>query len=62
MIKAHAWFGLGPEEIRRKFDSYKPADIRRPVSRSATTAICTVSMFNMRPREVFPDCCACCGL
>ena len=30
MIKAHAWFGLGPEEIRRQFDSYKAADIRHP--------------------------------
>jgi O-antigen ligase len=31
MIKAHPWFGLGPEEIGRNFDSYVPADIRRPL-------------------------------
>jgi putative inorganic carbon (hco3(-)) transporter len=31
MIKAHPWFGLGPEEIARNFDSYVPADIRRPL-------------------------------
>jgi putative inorganic carbon (hco3(-)) transporter len=31
MIKAHPWFGLGPEQIRRSFDSYVPPDIRRPL-------------------------------
>ena len=31
MIKAHPWFGLGPEQIRRNFDSYVPRDIRRPL-------------------------------
>ena len=31
MIKAHPWFGLGPEQIRRSFASYVPADIRRPL-------------------------------
>lgn len=31
MIKAHPWFGLGPEQIRRSFDSYVPADIQRPL-------------------------------
>jgi O-antigen ligase len=31
MIKAHPWFGLGPEEIARNFDSYVPAHIRRPL-------------------------------
>ena len=31
MIKAHPWFGLGPEEIARNFDSYVPAYIRRPL-------------------------------
>ena len=31
MIKAHPWFGLGPEEIRRNFDSYVPKDVRRPL-------------------------------
>ena len=31
MIKAHPWFGIGPEEIGRQFDSYVPPDIRRPL-------------------------------
>ena len=31
MIKAHPWFGIGPEEIARNFDSYAPADIGRPL-------------------------------
>jgi putative inorganic carbon (hco3(-)) transporter len=31
MVKAHPWFGLGPEQIRRNFDSYVPADIQRPL-------------------------------
>jgi putative inorganic carbon (HCO3(-)) transporter len=31
MVKAHPWFGLGPEQIRRQFDSYVPADIVRPL-------------------------------
>jgi putative inorganic carbon (hco3(-)) transporter len=31
MIKAHPWFGLGPEQIRRQFDSYVPADVVRPL-------------------------------
>lgn len=31
MIKAHPWFGLGPEQIRRQFDAYVPADIARPL-------------------------------
>lgn len=31
MIKAHPWFGLGPEEIGRKFEAYLPKDIRRPL-------------------------------
>jgi putative inorganic carbon (hco3(-)) transporter len=31
MIKAHPWFGLGPEQIRRSFASYVPADILRPL-------------------------------
>ncbi len=31
MIEAHPWFGIGPEQIRRQFDSYVPADIRRPL-------------------------------
>jgi putative inorganic carbon (HCO3(-)) transporter len=31
MVKAHPWFGIGPEQIRRQFDSYVPADITRPL-------------------------------
>ena len=31
MIKAHPWFGIGPEEIGRQFNSYVPADIRKPL-------------------------------
>ncbi len=31
MIKAHPWFGLGPEEIGRSFETYVPKDIRRPL-------------------------------
>lgn len=31
MVKAHPWFGLGPEEIRSNFDKYVPADIKRPL-------------------------------
>jgi putative inorganic carbon (hco3(-)) transporter len=31
MIKAHPWFGLGPEQIRRSFASYVPADLQRPL-------------------------------
>jgi O-antigen ligase len=31
MIKAHPWFGLGPEQIGKQFLSYVPADIRRPL-------------------------------
>jgi putative inorganic carbon (hco3(-)) transporter len=31
MIKAHPWFGVGPEEIRRNFDQYVPGDIQRPL-------------------------------
>jgi len=31
MIKAHPWFGLGPEQIRRNFDAYVPPDIQRPL-------------------------------
>lgn len=31
MVKAHPWFGLGPEEIARNFDKYVPATIKRPL-------------------------------
>jgi putative inorganic carbon (HCO3(-)) transporter len=33
MVKAHPWFGLGPEQIRPQFDRFVPADIRRPLPR-----------------------------
>ncbi len=31
MIKAHPWFGIGPEQIRRQFDAYVPTGIQRPL-------------------------------
>jgi len=31
MVKAHPWFGLGPEQIKPAFDSYVPRDIPRPL-------------------------------
>jgi O-antigen ligase len=31
MIKAHPWFGLGPEHVRLHFDKYVPPDIARPL-------------------------------
>jgi O-antigen ligase len=31
MIKAHPWFGLGPEQVRLQFDRYVPSDISRPL-------------------------------
>jgi O-antigen ligase len=31
MIKAHPWFGLGPEEISRNFSTYVPKDVRKPL-------------------------------
>ena len=31
MVKAHPWFGLGPEQVGRQFQSYIPADIPRPL-------------------------------
>jgi putative inorganic carbon (hco3(-)) transporter len=31
MVKAHPWFGLGPEEIGRNFDKYVPATVTRPL-------------------------------
>ncbi len=31
MIKAHPWFGLGPEQVGKQFHSYIPADISRPL-------------------------------
>jgi putative inorganic carbon (HCO3(-)) transporter len=31
MVRAHPWFGLGPEQIKPRFDSYVPPDIPRPL-------------------------------
>ena len=31
MIKAHPWFGLGPEQVKTQFDEYVPSDIVRPL-------------------------------
>ncbi len=31
MVKAHPWFGVGPEQIGPQFDRYIPADIHRPL-------------------------------
>jgi O-antigen ligase len=31
MIKAHPWFGIGPEEIGRQFNAYVPVDVQRPL-------------------------------
>lgn len=32
MVKAHPWFGLGPEQIRQQFDSYMPVELKpKPV-------------------------------
>ena len=33
MVKAHPWFGLGPEQTGPQFDRYVPADIHRPLPR-----------------------------
>jgi putative inorganic carbon (HCO3(-)) transporter len=31
MIKAHPWFGVGPEQVKPQFDRYVPPDIPRPL-------------------------------
>jgi O-antigen ligase len=31
MVEAHPWFGLGPEQVGPKFNSYVPAEIPRPL-------------------------------
>ena len=31
MIRAHPWFGVGPEEVRLEFNDYVPADVPRPL-------------------------------
>ncbi len=33
MVKAHPWFGHGPEQIKPQFDTYVPADVPRPLPR-----------------------------
>jgi O-antigen ligase len=33
MIKAHPWFGLGPEVVGKDFEKYIPEDIPRPLPR-----------------------------
>jgi O-antigen ligase len=35
MIKAHPWFGLGPEQVKAQFLRYIPADIPRPLPTGA---------------------------
>lgn len=35
MIKAHPWFGLGPEQVKAQFLQYVPADIPRPLPTGA---------------------------
>jgi O-antigen ligase len=31
MIRAHPWFGLGPEQVRIQFERYVPEDVARPL-------------------------------
>ncbi len=31
MVRAHPWFGIGPEQVQKQFDRYVPADVRRPL-------------------------------
>lgn len=31
MIRAHPWFGLGPEQVKAQFDQWVPADVARPL-------------------------------
>jgi len=31
MIRAHPWFGLGPEQVKAQFNNWVPADIQRPL-------------------------------
>ena len=35
MIKAHPWFGLGPEQVKAQFMRYIPADVPRPLPTGA---------------------------
>ena len=45
MIKAHPWFGLGPEQVKAQFLNYIPADIRARCP-PAPTYTCTTSTCN----------------
>lgn len=31
MVRAHPWFGIGPDLVKTQFDRYVPADIHRPL-------------------------------
>jgi len=31
MVKAHPWFGIGPEQVGRQFDRYLPITVQRPL-------------------------------
>jgi O-antigen ligase len=31
MVRAHPWFGLGPEQVKAQFNDWVPADIPRPL-------------------------------
>jgi O-antigen ligase len=31
MVKAHPWFGLGPEQVSKQFTKYIPASVKRPL-------------------------------
>jgi O-antigen ligase len=31
MSRAHPWFGIGPDMVKREFEKYVPADISRPL-------------------------------
>ena len=31
MIRAHPWFGLGPEQVKAQFEKWVPADVARPL-------------------------------
>jgi len=31
MVKAHPWFGIGPEEVKPQIEKYIPADVPRPL-------------------------------
>ena len=31
MIRAHPWFGVGPQQVERRYNSFVPADVPRPL-------------------------------